>query len=152
MSIQTGFPCEYTQMVLSLNHDEGEEKTITRPVSIKEILRNQPYQIHKQMTRNSERTSLLGKQGFGFGNVTATLKNVPPWMEEPKEAEGADILIRAASGVVEGVVDRVCCLCCLRCVSKMSDQCTVVFSQLCAALACFQCIGCCFEVCGCLDL
>ncbi|VVA95058.1 unnamed protein product [Arabis nemorensis] len=151
LSIETGFPCEYTQLVLSLKQEEGEEKTITRPVSIKEILRNPPYQIHKQMTRNSERTSLLGKQGFGFGNVAATLKNVPPWMEEPKEPEGAEVMIRAASGVVEGVVDRVCCMCCLRCVSRMSDQCTVVFSQLCAALACFQCIGCCFEVCGCLS-
>uniref|UniRef100_A0A1J3CYW8 von Willebrand factor A domain-containing protein n=1 Tax=Noccaea caerulescens TaxID=107243 RepID=A0A1J3CYW8_NOCCA len=148
LSIQTGFPSEYTQMVLSLINNDEQEKTIARPVSIKEILRNPSYQIHKQMQRNSERTSLLGKQGFGFGNLVATLKNVPPWMEEPKEPEGADVLLVAASGVV----DRVCCMCCLRCVSKMSDQCTIVFSQLCAALACFQCVGCCFEVCGCLDL
>ncbi|KAG2321787.1 hypothetical protein Bca52824_015000 [Brassica carinata] len=147
MSIQTGFPSEYTQMVLSLK-DNDEEKTMERPVSIKEILRNPSYQIHKQMSRNVERTSLLGKQGFGFGNLAATLKNVPPWMEEPKEPEGAEILIRAASGVV----DRVCCMCCLQCLSRVSDQCTIVFSQICAALACFQCLGCCFEVCGCLDL
>ncbi|CAD5317012.1 unnamed protein product [Arabidopsis thaliana] len=146
LSIQTGFPSEYTQMVLSVKHDE-EEKTMARPVSIKEILRNPPYQIHKQMQRsNSMRRSLLGKQGYGFGNVAATLKNVPPWMEEPKEVEGTELLIRAASGVV----DRVCCMCCLQCMSRVSDQCTIVFSQLCAALACFQCIGCCFEVCGCL--
>ncbi|CAA7052474.1 unnamed protein product [Microthlaspi erraticum] len=148
LSIQTGFPSEYTQILLLLINNDEEEKTIGRPVSIKEIIRNPSYQIHKQMQRNSERTSLLGKQGFGFGNLVATLKNVPPWMEEPKEPEGAEILLVAASGVV----DRVCCMCCLRCVSKMSDQCTIVFSQLCAALACFQCIGCCFEVCGCLDL
>ncbi|KAF2594051.1 hypothetical protein F2Q70_00045329 [Brassica cretica] len=147
LSIQTGFPSEYTQMVLSLK-DNDEEKTIERPVSIKEILRNPSYQIHKQMSRNVERTSLLGKQGFGFGNLAATLKNIPPWMEEPKEPEGAEILIRAASGVV----DRVCCMCCLQCLSRVSDQCTIVFSQICAALACFQCLGCCFEVCGCLDL
>ncbi|CAN7054192.1 hypothetical protein IGI04_028725 [Brassica rapa subsp. trilocularis] len=147
LSIQTGFPSEYTQMVLSLK-DNDEEKTIERPVSIKEILRNPSYQIQKQMSRNIERTSLLGKQGFGFGNLAATLKNIPPWMEEPKEPEGAEILIRAASGVV----DRVCCMCCLQCLSRVSDQCTIVFSQICAALACFQCLGCCFEVCGCLDL
>ncbi|XP_010471276.1 PREDICTED: inter alpha-trypsin inhibitor, heavy chain 4-like [Camelina sativa] len=148
LSIQTGAPSEYTQMVLSLQQDD-EEKTMARPVSIKEILRNPPYQIHKQMQRNNSfRTSLLGKQGYGFGNIVATLKNVPPWMEEPKEADGAELLIRAASGVV----DRVCCMCCLQCMSRVSDQCTVVFSQICAALACFQCIGCCFEVCGCLDL
>ncbi|CAN8235288.1 unnamed protein product [Cochlearia groenlandica] len=148
LSIETGYPSEYTQMVLSLNQNEQEKKTIARPVSFKEIIRNPSYQIHKQMQRNIDKTSLLGRQGFGFGNLAATLKNVPPWMEEPKEPEGAEILIRAASGVV----DRVCCMCCLRCVSRMSDQCTIVFSQLCAALACFQCIGCCFEVCGCLDL
>lgn len=147
MSIQTGFPSEYTQMVLSLK-DNDVEKTIERPVSIKEILRNPSCQIHKQMSRNIERTSLLGKQGFGFGNLAATLNNLPPWMEEPKEPEGAEILIRAASGVV----DRVCCMCCLQCLSRVSDQCTIVFSQICAALACFQCLGCCFEVCGCLDL
>ncbi|XP_010537629.1 PREDICTED: uncharacterized protein LOC104812256 [Tarenaya hassleriana] len=145
LSIETGFPCEYTPMVLFKQEDE---KIISKPLSIKEILRNPPYEIQKHMQKKSEKSMVMGTQSRGFGNADATAKNVPSGREERREAEGAEKLVRAVSRLG----DRVCCMCCLRCVSGVNDQCTIVFSQICAALACFECLNCCFEVCGCLDV
>ena len=82
---------------------------------------------------NSQKVVFLGSLGVSFGNLTATAKNVPPGTEEPKSPEGAQILVKAASN---------CC--------SMNNECSIVFSQLCTALACFECVNCSYELCACV--
>lgn len=85
----------------------------------------------------------------GFGNLEATTKNTKPGTEEPKPADAAAILVNAASSCCSRLMDRICCMCFIQTCSFLNDQCTVVLTQISAALACFECINCCFEVCEC---
>ncbi|XP_044497452.1 inter alpha-trypsin inhibitor, heavy chain 4-like isoform X2 [Mangifera indica] len=141
ISIQTGFPSEFTSMLLLKSGKEPE------PVLVQEILNK--IDLLKKVDSSSQSTIFLGSLGVGFGNLKATAENTPPGFEESKSSEAADLLINVASSCCNRLIDHCCCMCFIQTCSSMNKQCSIVFSQICAALACFECISCCFEVCEC---
>ncbi|KAE8656626.1 hypothetical protein F3Y22_tig00116997pilonHSYRG00067 [Hibiscus syriacus] len=83
ISLQTSFPSEYTRLVL-LQTDSGKK------VPNSTVLPSKGEPTGPKMI-------LLGRLGVGFGNLTATAKNIPPGVEEPKSPKGAYILVNVAS-------------------------------------------------------
>lgn len=104
--------------------------------------------LPKKVELEDQKRIFLGKLGLGFGNLTATAKNIPPGAEEAKPSDPADLLLKAASNCCSRLLDRCCCMCFIQTCSYMNGQCAIVFSQLCAALACFECLNCCYELCN----
>ncbi|KAK7275570.1 hypothetical protein RIF29_16689 [Crotalaria pallida] len=86
----------------------------------------------------------LGGMSLGFGDIKATAQNIPPAIKEAKPTEG--LLEKAASNCCGRLAD---CMCLLKTCACLNDQCTIVCTQLCAALACFELIKCCIELCDC---
>ncbi|GLU14227.1 hypothetical protein SLE2022_308100 [Rubroshorea leprosula] len=146
LSLQTSFPSEYTCMVLFRT---DSEKKAPEPVLLQEIFNK----INQSLTKgdaSGQKIIFLGCLGVGFGNLSATAKNKPPGTEEPKSPEGAEILVKAATNCCGRLLDRCCCMCFIQSVSFLNDRCFIVLSQICAALACFECFDCCFDLCGCV--
>ncbi|KAJ6714975.1 INTER ALPHA-TRYPSIN INHIBITOR HEAVY CHAIN-LIKE PROTEIN [Salix viminalis] len=139
MSIQAGVPSEYTLMVL---HRTLSEEKASETILLQDVLNK----ITPLKKKNMQTTIMLGNLGVGFGNWRATAENIPPGSEETKPTE---MLFNAASNCCSRVVDRCCCMCFIQTCSHMNNQCAILLSQLCAALACFECINCCFELCEC---
>ncbi|KAI9161805.1 hypothetical protein LWI28_020817 [Acer negundo] len=144
MSIQTGVPSEYTCMILLHSSKKAPE-----PVFIQEVFNK----INLQKRADSSTTSsfiYLGSLGVGFGNLKATMENIIPAVEDTKiSSEAAEILVKAASNCCSRLLNRCCCMCFIQTCSHMNNQCSIVLSQICAALACFECISCCYELCDC---
>ena len=90
---------------------------------------------------------ILGNLCIGFGNLIATADNIPPGSEEPKLPEAAEIFIKATSNCCASLCSHCCCMCGIQFCSQMNNQCAIVFTQLCTALACFGCFECCATVC-----
>ncbi|GAV61430.1 VWA_3 domain-containing protein [Cephalotus follicularis] len=145
MSIQTRTPSEYTCMIL---HQIDGEKKAFKSVSMKELFNK--INLLKNDDLSEKKTIFLGSLGIGFGNMKATADGIPPGYEEAKSPEGAELLMKAASNCCGRLVDRCCCMCFIQACSHMNDKCSIALSQLCAALACFGCISCCFELCECI--
>lgn len=95
------------------------------------------------------KTIMLQNLGIGFGDLTATAENFPPGSEIPKLPEVAEIFVKAASNCCSTLGNKCCCLCCIECCNKLNDQCVIVLTQLCTALACFGCFECCSNLCCC---
>ncbi|KAF9689804.1 hypothetical protein SADUNF_Sadunf01G0130700 [Salix dunnii] len=142
MSIQTGVPSEYTLMVL--HHTHSEEKA-SETILIQDVFNK----INPLKKMDSKTTIMLGNLCVGFGNWRATAENIPPGTEETKPSDATEMLFDAASNCCSRMVDRCCCMCFIQTCSYMNNQCAIVLSQLCAALACFECLNCCFELCEC---
>lgn len=140
MSIQTDVPSEYTRMIL-LWSDKGKP-------TIDTILTLEVYNNGDLV--KSQKIILLHRLGVGFGNRIATAENIPPGTEKVKSSEPTEFLVRAASNCCGTLLDRFCCMCFIRCCSKLNNQCTIVLTQLCAALSCFECLSCCCDLCNCL--
>lgn len=101
----------------------------------------------KGLELDSQKLLFLGGLSLGFGDLKATAENIPPAVKEAKPSEG--MLERAASSFRGGLADNCCGMCLLQTCSLVNDQCTIVCTQLCAALACFELIKCCIEICDC---
>ncbi|KAJ6963264.1 inter-alpha-trypsin inhibitor heavy chain H3-like [Populus alba x Populus x berolinensis] len=142
MSIQSGVPSEYTLMVL--HHTLREEKA-SETILIQDVF-NKIYPLKKM---DLQTKIMLGNLCVGFGNLSATAENIPPGTEETKSSDATEMLFNAASNCCSRVVDRCCCMCFIQTCSYMNNQCAIVLSQICAALACFECMNCCFELCEC---
>ncbi|XP_011036459.1 PREDICTED: inter-alpha-trypsin inhibitor heavy chain H3-like isoform X2 [Populus euphratica] len=142
MSIQTGFPSEYTLMVL---HQTLTDEKAPETILIQDVF-NKMNPLKKM---DFPKTIVLRNLCVGFGNLTATAENIPPGTEETKSSEATGMLVKAASNCCGRVVDRCCCMCFIQTCSYMNNQCSIVLSQLCAALACVECINCCIELCEC---
>ncbi|XP_021828452.1 inter alpha-trypsin inhibitor, heavy chain 4 [Prunus avium] len=144
MSKQTGVPSEYTCMILvqSLQTDNG--KRAPESVTIQGVY-NKFTQLNKTES-NRQKVIVLGNLGVGFGNLKATVENKAPASEEVKPADPTELLVKAASNCCSQVLDRVCCMCFIRTCSHMNNQCAILLTQVCAALACFECFSCCFEL------
>lgn len=84
---------------------------------------------------------------IGFGNVKATSENITPGFHEPKPPEAAEIIVKAATDCCSQMCGYCCCMCCIQACSKVNNQCAIVFTQLCTALACFGCLECCTAIC-----
>ncbi|TVU37967.1 hypothetical protein EJB05_11313 [Eragrostis curvula] len=119
LSVQNSVPSEYTSMV------EAEE-----------------LKGHKGP--DELRIPLHGLK-LGFGDRDATKENLVTGFEDipPEKLQIFD----KAAGCCSSVADCLCCMCCIKACSKMNDQCAIVMTQLCAALACLGCYECCAEVC-----
>ncbi|XP_065868994.1 uncharacterized protein [Euphorbia lathyris] len=142
MSIQSGVPSEYTHMVLHLTHNE--EKAAAETILMQEVLNK--INLLKQLESESPKMIMLGSLGVGFGNLSATAANVPPGTGEFKSPEATELLVKAASSCCSKMIDRLCCMCFIQTCSHMNNQCSIVLTQLCAALACFECVNCCYEL------
>ncbi|KAF5732104.1 putative inter-alpha-trypsin inhibitor heavy chain [Tripterygium wilfordii] len=146
MSIRSGVLSEYTQMILDQTF-KGEKEP--EPVLLQEAFKM--INVLRKTDSTSQKMIFLRRLGVGFGNLAATAENIPPRTEESnKSSQAAELFINAATNCCHRLLDRVCCMCCIQTCSRMNNQCAIVLSQLCAALACFECFSCCFELCECL--
>ncbi|XP_057505337.1 uncharacterized protein LOC130788606 isoform X1 [Actinidia eriantha] len=136
MSIQTGVPSEYSHIIF-VQTKKG--KQASEPVSIQEKLADV----------NDKKIIFLRNLGIGFGNLVATAENLSPCIEEVKLHETSEIIAKAAARCCSMLLDRCCCMCFIQACSRMNDKCAITLTQLCAALACFECFDCCFELCSC---
>ncbi|KAL4584423.1 hypothetical protein LXL04_009024 [Taraxacum kok-saghyz] len=134
MSLQIGVPSEYTHMIL-LQGDKVKPTTDS-------VLPEQEY-----LKLENRKIMYLSNVSVGFGNVMASVDNLPPGIEEGKLNEPAGMMMQAAASCYGVVIDRCCCVSVIRCCSQMNDQCAIALTQLCTALACFECLNCCCEMC-----
>ncbi|XP_009764209.1 uncharacterized protein [Nicotiana sylvestris] len=134
MSLQTGVPSEYTNLILVENKKERQTSKLevadeTSDLNVKKII-------------------YLRALGFGFGNLKATMNNLPVEAAEPKLHETSEMVFAAASSLCGKLCDCCCCMCFIQFCSRVNDQCAVTLAQLCTTLACFECFSFCCEVCG----
>ncbi|KAL4560141.1 hypothetical protein LXL04_032290 [Taraxacum kok-saghyz] len=133
LSLQRGIPSEYNRMIL-VQHDN------LKP-AIESDLPEEKY------TKSSnEKITYLTNLNFGFGNLIATIENLPPGIEELKLSEPGKAM-QAASSCWNIFLDRFCCICVIQACGHVNDQCFIACTELCAALACFQCLSCCCDMC-----
>ncbi|KAK7275571.1 hypothetical protein RIF29_16690 [Crotalaria pallida] len=142
MSIQNKVPSEYTCMVLVENN---EGKKASQPESL--LMQKVYNRLSLQNTDLNGQKLFLGGMSLGFGDIKATAQNIPPAIKEAKPTEG--LLEKAASNCCGRLADTLCGMCLLKTCACLNDQCTIVCTQLCAALACFELIKCCIELCDC---
>ncbi|MFS7950209.1 putative von Willebrand factor, type A, von Willebrand factor A-like domain superfamily [Helianthus anomalus] len=139
MSLQRGIPSEYTLMIL-VQHENV--KPAIESVSPEE----------KHTKSKNQTITYMTNLNVGFGNIIATIENLPPGIQDLKLSE-TGTMMKAASSCWTMFVDRFCCRCFIQTCGHMNDQCAVVLTQLCAALACFQCLSCCCDMCdSCAEL
>ncbi|XP_074348600.1 uncharacterized protein LOC141687284 isoform X2 [Apium graveolens] len=131
MSLQTGIPSEYTSIII-VQIDQGKQSS-------------GPVLVQEMVGLNGRKVIFLQSTGIGFGDLTATYKGLSPGSEELKLHESK--LMKVASNIQERLIDRCCCMCFIQACSQANDRCTIAFTQLCTALACFQCLSCCCDVC-----
>ncbi|KAG5537983.1 hypothetical protein RHGRI_025171 [Rhododendron griersonianum] len=160
MSMQTGFLSEYSHMVL-VQTDKGKQASDSMSkqekvaqLNGKQIISPQKLGIgfrkislQKVAQPNGEQIIFLQKLGIGFGNLVATAENRPPCREKVNLHATSEVIAKAAARCCSRVVDRCCCMCCIQACSWMNDKCAIALAQLCTALACFECLNCCCEVC-----
>lgn len=136
LSLQTGVPSEYTNLILVEN--------------IKETQTSKLEAVDKKASDhlNVKKIIYLRALGVGFGNLKATADNLPVEAAEPKLHETSEMVFAAASSLCGKLCDCCCCMCFIQFCSRVNDRCAVTLAQLCTALACFECISFCCEVCG----
>ncbi|XP_054783588.1 uncharacterized protein LOC129290718 isoform X2 [Prosopis cineraria] len=142
MSIQNKVPSEYTCTVL-VNAEKERGKKAPQPFLIQKAY----SRITQQNVELESQRIFLGGLSIGFGDTKATAANAPPALKEAKPSEG--LLEKATATCCSKLADTCCCMCMLRACSFMNDQASIVCTQLCAALACFEIIKCCIELCDC---
>ncbi|KAL2251021.1 UNVERIFIED_CONTAM: Inter-alpha-trypsin inhibitor heavy chain H3 [Sesamum indicum] len=140
MSVQNAIISEYTNMVL-LETDKGKINADSAVVSGK-------GDHHKAEDPKPQKIIMLPNMGIGFGNLTATAENIPPGSSYTRPPDAAEVFAKAASDCCASLCGRCCCMCCIQTCSRMNDQCAILITQLCGALACLGCYTCCGVCCG----
>ncbi|KAL0410407.1 UNVERIFIED_CONTAM: Inter-alpha-trypsin inhibitor heavy chain H2 [Sesamum latifolium] len=143
MSVQNAIISEYTNMVL-LETDKGKinaDSPVGKKVSGK-------GDHHKAEDPKPQKIIMLPIMGIGFGNLTATAENIPPGSCYTRPPDAAEVFAKAASDCCARLCGRCCCMCCIQTCSRMNDQCAILITQLCGALACLGCYACCGVCCG----
>ncbi|KAJ7963305.1 putative Inter-alpha-trypsin inhibitor heavy chain-related [Quillaja saponaria] len=154
MSIQSGVPSEYTCKALVQTVKEKKEVEEPKWFPIQEVFSKFHLQVfsklnlQKKVELSTQKLTVLGGLHLGFGNLNATAENKSP-IKETKSSEATELLVKAASKCCSQLANRCCCMCFIQTCSYMNDQCAIVSAQICAALSCFGCIKCCFELCEC---
>lgn len=139
MSLHTGVPSEYTNIVLVQSNN------------VKEVYKPDVKEEDQEIVDTSgKKIIFLRSIGLRFGDLKATLDNLHMKTAEPKLQEPSETIAAAAS-CCNKMMDCCCCMCFIQCCSRLNDQCVVVFTQLCSALACFGCFNFCCEICDCCD-
>ncbi|KAG8380177.1 hypothetical protein BUALT_Bualt07G0166400 [Buddleja alternifolia] len=139
LSLYTGLPSEYTSMILT-ETDKSKLPSKSKPVQ---------EDLQKTVDIKEQKIIFLRSLGIGFGNLEATAENRPPEHAEPKLYETSEMIFNAASKCCGRMMDRCCCMCCIQFCNRLNDQCAVVLTQLCTALACFGLIEVCCDICVC---
>ncbi|CAL0315471.1 unnamed protein product [Lupinus luteus] len=142
LSTQNNVTSEYTCMVL-VEKDEGKKASQPEPFLIQKVY----SRFSLQSLDLKGQKLFLGGMGLGFGDMKATAANIPPAIKEAKPSEG--LLQKAASTCCGRLANNCCGMCLLQTCAFVNDQCTIVCTQICAALACFELIKCCIELCDC---
>ncbi|KAI3514473.1 hypothetical protein L1887_12901 [Cichorium endivia] len=128
MSVETGIVSEYTRMILlktgPSKSGKKQGKKGADPITVTEKFR------------------VLHHLGLDFGNVIATIENTPPGFL-PKLLTQTEMLAAVAGNCCADVFGKCCCMCGLQSCSRVSNQCSVVLTQICGFLTCFGCFGCC---------
>ncbi|XP_047266212.1 uncharacterized protein LOC107864701 isoform X2 [Capsicum annuum] len=135
LSMQTGVPSEYTNLIFVENKKEKQTSKLEAVDEASDQL-------------NVKKIIYLRALGVGFGNLKATADNLPVEAAEPKLHETSEMVFAAASSLCGKLCDTCCCMCFIQFCSRFNDRCAVTLAQLCTALACFECFSFCCEVCG----
>lgn len=136
ISLQYAVVSEYTRM------------TLIETAKVKSSAGSSPKQAsnktdpQKTEEPKQQKVILLQPLGVGFGDISATIDNLPPGCRI-KPPEKSDIMAKAASHCCEKACDIICCMWCIRACSGLNDQCAIAMAQLCGALACLGCYVCC---------
>ncbi|XP_062211501.1 uncharacterized protein LOC133912666 [Phragmites australis] len=135
LSIQNSIPSEYTRMVLlqtSLDKIDPAQQAKKKPT--------------KQSSPDELSAAPLHGLTLGFGDVAATRENLITGFGDIKAREKFEIF-QTAAGCCSRMADCCCCMCFINVCSKMNDQCAIVLTQACTALACLGCFECCSALC-----
>lgn len=124
MSVETGIVSEYTRMIMlktgppakKFGKKDADPKTVT------------------------EKIKVLHQLGLEFGNITATIENIPPGFL-PKLPTQTEMLAAAAGNCCANVFGKCCCMCCVQACSRINNQCSIVLTQFCGFVTCFGCCG-----------
>ncbi|KAJ3673168.1 hypothetical protein LUZ60_006542 [Juncus effusus] len=136
-SIQNNIASEYTRMIMLQSTSEKTDAT-----------KQAKKQAIKKTKNESDSPALIQTLTLtGFGNTIATKDNTPILFGEAKPPEALEVMFTKAVGCCGSAADCFCCMCCIRACSKINDQCFIVVTQLCTALACLGCLECCSQVC-----
>ncbi|XP_073317941.1 uncharacterized protein [Primulina huaijiensis] len=143
MSVQNAIFSEYTHVVLL---ETAEGRTSANATNSKQVSNKTGHK--KTEDSKPQKIIVLNNVGLGFGNIDATKENIPPGSSDTKLPEAAEIFIKATSNCCGRLCGHCCCPCCIQMCSRMNDQCAIVLTQLCGALACLGCYACCEACCG----
>ncbi|GAA0169444.1 hypothetical protein LIER_23932 [Lithospermum erythrorhizon] len=138
LSVQNAMVSEYSRMAMIATEKETAKAGSTLHKASKK------KNVHKKEPKHKKKV-LLQSLGVGFGNITATVDNIPLGCCDTKHHEAAEALAEATSNCCEKLGDFLCCMCCIRACSRMNDQCAIAVAQLCGAMACLGCYFCCSE-------
>ncbi|PHT73602.1 hypothetical protein T459_24387 [Capsicum annuum] len=139
MSTQNAVISQYTRMALV----QTERVKVIKPTAKRKV-----YSADEKIEeRLVQKTVLLHSLGFGFGNLIATIENIPPGAIDTED-EPAEIIAKATSNCCGKLCGLCCCCsCCIRTFSTMNHQCAIALSQCLAALGCLVCFACCKYCC-----
>ncbi|KAJ9547952.1 hypothetical protein OSB04_020495 [Centaurea solstitialis] len=93
-------------------------------------------------TKLTQQVKVLHHLGLGFGSVSATIENIPPAFG-PRLHSQTEKIAMATGNCCSDACGKCCCMCCLQSCSNVSNQCSVVLTQICGILTCFGCSSCC---------
>lgn len=144
MSIRNGIVSEYTSMALFMTETLKKEANL----GAKQKKASSKTGAEKEEPK-PQKVKVFRNLGIGFGNLKATMENIPPGFEEPRAPEAAEIIVKAASDCCTRMCGYCCCMCCIDACSKINNQCAIALTQFCTALACFGCLDCCSQICCC---
>nr|CAB3500542.1 unnamed protein product [Digitaria exilis] len=100
----------------------------------------------KKSSQDERSAMPLRGMTLGFGDVAATRENLTEGFGDIKAPEKFEIFEKAV-GCCSRAADCFCCMCFIKACGKLNDQCVIVFTQACAAIACLGCFECCSELC-----
>ncbi|KAG0499484.1 hypothetical protein HPP92_004175 [Vanilla planifolia] len=134
LSIQYGIPSEYTDVIFKVDLMPQEEV-------------KQKRDKRKHGEAEVELATLVHHLKLGFGNLTATMENLPPACGEPIHQPESFAMLEKAANCCNSICNCCCCMCCIQLCSSLSDRFVIALTQLVAALSCFACSECCIQLC-----
>ncbi|XP_051131329.1 uncharacterized protein LOC127251609 [Andrographis paniculata] len=140
LSTQYGIVSEHTIMALV---ETPVAKTSAQSSGAQKVSSKSSPPKKTQDSKPQSKTTLLLKMGVGFGDITATAENIAPGSSTIKPSDPGEVFVKAASNCCGNLCNRCCCMCCVQACSRVNDQCAIVLTQLCGALACLGCYMCC---------